>query len=130
MSAWVELQKIIDTLPLGVHVIDARGRIVEANRAWLIHFGITMDHVRGRLLSDVMRDMIFFDGGGQRKDSPWEFERPAALETLKTKLPHTATFQWSGSGRMRWSRCRIRNKRRWKTASCWENQNQFNFCAG
>lgn len=93
MKLQVDLQKIIDTLPLGVHVIDRQGRMVEANRAWLIHFGITMDRVRGRHLSEVMRDMIFFDSGGLRKDSPWEYENPAALETLKTKLPSTATFR-------------------------------------
>ena len=92
MRCPVELQKIIDTLPLSVHVIDSQGRMVEANRAWLIYFGITMDQVRGKLLSDVMRNMIFFNSGGLRKDTNWEFTAPAALETLRTKLPHTATL--------------------------------------
>lgn len=93
MKLQVDLQKIIDTLPLGAHVIDRQGRIVEANRAWLIRFGITMDHVRGKLLSEVMRDMIYFDGGEPRKDSPWEYTHPAALDVLETKLPSSATFR-------------------------------------
>ena len=86
------MQRIIDAIPLGVHVIDSAGRIVEANRAWLIHFGKTRDDVRGKPLKEVMRAMIFFDSGKSRKDNPWEFSDPAALEVLRTKLPCTATF--------------------------------------
>ena len=86
------MQRIIDAIPLGVHVIDSAGRIVEANRAWLIHFGKTRDDVRGKPLKEVMQAMIFFDSGKSRKDNPWEFSDPAALEVLRTKLPCTATF--------------------------------------
>lgn len=87
-----ELQRLIDAIPVGVHVINPQGRIVDANRAWLIDFGLTREEVRGKLLKDVMHSIIFCDSGAVRKDSPWEFDSPAALETLKTKLPAKATF--------------------------------------
>lgn len=86
------LQRLIDAIPLGVHVVDPQGRIIEANRAWLIDFGLTWDDVGGKPLKSVMKSMIFCDSGAGRKDDPWEFNRPAALETIRTKLPSRATF--------------------------------------
>ena len=86
------LQRLIDAIPMGVHVIDPEGRIVEANRAWLIEFGLTWEDVGGRHLKDVMKSMIFCDSGSGRLDDPWEFTAPAALETLRTRLPARATF--------------------------------------
>ena len=86
------LQRLVDAIPLGVHVVDPQGRIVEANRAWLIEFGLTWEDVGGKYLKDVMQSMIFCDSGAGRKDNPWEFTAPAALETIRTKLPSRATF--------------------------------------
>ena len=86
------LQRLTDAIPLGVHIVDPQGRIIEANRLWLIEFGLTWDDVKGKYLKDVMRSMIYCDSGAGRKDDPWEFNAPAALETLRTKLPSRATF--------------------------------------
>lgn len=86
------LQRLIDAIPLGIHIVDPQGRIIEANRLWLIEFGLTWDDVRGKYLKDVMRSMIYCDSGAGRKDDPWEFNAPAALETIRTKLPSRATF--------------------------------------
>ena len=93
MNETVSMQMMIDAIPVGVHVVDARGILVEVNRAWLIHFGVTADRVLGRPIGEIMRDMIYFDrSDGKRADDPWEFESPAALETLKTRLPSRASF--------------------------------------
>lgn len=92
MESEERLQRIIDAIPLGIHVTDTEGRIAEVNRVWLIQFGKTRDDVKGKPLKDVMRTMIFFDSGKSRKDDPWEFTDPAALEVLKTKLPCSSTF--------------------------------------
>ena len=86
------LQRIIDAIPVGVHVVDPQGRIIEANRVWLIEFGLTWGDVGGKYLKDVMRSMIYADSGAGRTDNPWEFTEPAALETIRTKLPSRSTF--------------------------------------
>lgn len=86
------MQRLLDAIPLGVHVVDPQGRIIEANRVWLIEFGLTWDDVGGKRLKDVMQSMIYCDSGAGRTDDPWEFTAPAALETIRTKLPSRATF--------------------------------------
>lgn len=89
------LRRVIDAIPLAIHIVDPQGIILEANRTWLIYFGLTRDDAVGHPLKDIMRSMIFCDSGAVqavRKDNPWEFNAPAALEAIRTKLPSRTTF--------------------------------------
>lgn len=84
---------LIDAIPKGVQVINRQGVLVDANRAWLIYFGVTLEDVRGRHIRDVMQDMVFANPAAIDKDAPaTEYTAPAALETLKTGLPHAMPF--------------------------------------
>ena len=94
------LRRFIDAIPLSMHVINPEGRIVDVNRAFLIHFGRTREDVQGQPLKQVMNSMIYFDRGKMRADEPWELETPAALEVLKTHLPSSATFHQGQSTAM------------------------------
>lgn len=84
---------LIDAIPKGVQVINRQGILVDANRAWLIYFGVTLEDVRGRHIRDIMQDMAFANPSAIDKEAPaTEYTAPAALETLKTGLPHAMPF--------------------------------------
>ena len=86
------LKRALDCVQVGIHIVDAEGRMLIANQTWLIQFGLTLDDVVGRPLKDIMRSMIYCDSGAGRKDNPWEFNSPAALESIRTRLPARSTF--------------------------------------
>lgn len=94
MDSWNDnYHYLIDAMPKGVHVINRQGILVDANRAWLIYFGVTLADVRGRHIREVMQDMVFVNPSAIDPDVPAdEFSSPAALETLKTGLPYSNTF--------------------------------------
>jgi transcriptional regulator with PAS, ATPase and Fis domain len=84
---------LIDAVPKGIQVINRQGILVDANRAWLIYFGVTLGDVKGRHIRDVMQDMVFANAAAIGPDAPTtEYSSPAALETLKTGLPYSNTF--------------------------------------
>ena len=84
---------LIDAVPKGIQVINRQGILVDANRAWLIYFGVTLGDVKGRHIRDVMQDMVFANAAAIDPDAPTtEYSSPAALETLKTGLPYSNTF--------------------------------------
>lgn len=94
MDSWnTNYHYLIDAVPKGIHVINRQGILVDVNRAWLIYFGTTLSDVKGRHIRDVMQDMVFVNTGAIDPDAPeTEYTSPAALETLKTGLPHSRTF--------------------------------------
>ena len=94
MDSWnTNYHYLIDAMPKGIQVINRQGILVDANRAWLIYFGVTLADVRGRHIRDVMQDMVFVNTGAVDPDAPaTEYSSPAALETLKTGLPYSTTF--------------------------------------
>lgn len=84
---------LIDAMPKGIQVVNRQGILVDANRAWLIYFGVSLEDVRGRHIRDVMQDMVFANPSAIDKSAPLtEYNAPAALETLKTGLPYSMTF--------------------------------------
>ena len=94
MDSWnTTHHHLIDAIPKGIHVINRQGILVDANRTWLIYFGATLDDVKGRHIRDVMQDMVFVNPAAIDPDAPaTEYNSPAALETLKTGLPYSMTF--------------------------------------
>ena len=94
METWnASYHHLIDAMPKGVQVTNRQGILVDANRAWLIYFGVSLENVRGRALSDVMQDMIFANPAAIDKTlPPTEYTSPAALEALQTGLPASRTF--------------------------------------
>lgn len=97
MDLWNEsYHYLIDAFPKGVQVINRQGVLVDANRAWLIYFGVSLNDVRGRHIRDVMQDMVFANPAAIDPELPaTEYTSPAALETLKTGLPYSTTFNQS-----------------------------------
>ncbi len=94
MDSWnTNYHYLIDAMPKGVQVINRQGILVDANRAWLIYFGVTLADVKGRHIREVMQDMVFVNTSAIDPDAPaTEYTSPAALETLKTGLPCSTTF--------------------------------------
>lgn len=94
MDSWNDnYHYLIDAMPKGVQVINRQGILVDANRAWLIYFGVTLADVKGRHIREVMQDMVFVNTAAIDPDAPsTEYSSPAALETLKTGLPYSNTF--------------------------------------
>lgn len=94
MDSWnTNYHYLIDAMPKGIQVINRQGILVDANRAWLIYFGVTLADVKGRHIRDVMQDMVFVNPAAIDPDAPaTEYSAPAALETLKTGLPYSMTF--------------------------------------
>ncbi len=83
---------LIDATPKGIHVINRAGILVDANRAWLIYYGVQLDDVKNRPLAEIMRDMMHIAPPASRKENDSEYLAPAALEVLKTGLPSSNTF--------------------------------------
>lgn len=94
MDSWnTTYHHLIDAIPKGIHIINRQGILVDANRTWLIYFGAVLDDVKGRHIRDVMQDMVFVNPAAIDPDAPaTEYTSPAALETLKTGLPFSMTF--------------------------------------
>lgn len=99
MESWSPVyHNLIDAMAKGVHVINRQGLLVDANRAWLIYYGVTLGDVRGRHIREIMQDMMYANSRAIDPDAPaTEYTSPAALETLKTGLPSAAPFN---NGRM------------------------------
>lgn len=94
MDSWnTNYHYLIDAIPKGIQIINRQGILVDANRAWLIYFGVTLSDVKGRHIRDIMQDMVFVNTAAIDPDAPaTEYSSPAALETLKTGLPYSTTF--------------------------------------
>lgn len=94
VDSWNEnYHYLIDAMPKGIQVINRQGILVDANRAWLIYFGVSLGDVRGRHIRDVMQDMVYINPSAIDPETPaTEYSSPAALETLKTGLPYSTTF--------------------------------------
>ena len=94
MDSWnTNYHYLIDAMPKGIQIINRQGILVDANRAWLIYFGVTLSDVKGRHIREIMQDMVFVNTAAIDPDAPvTEYNSPAALETLKTGLPYSTTF--------------------------------------
>ena len=87
------MHRLLEGIDACVYVVDPQGRLIDANSSWQIYFGHRIDFVRGKLLKDLMHEMIYARAMIDQEELPWEYEHPAALEAIKTGLPATTMLE-------------------------------------
>lgn len=75
-------RELLRNLPVMIHAVDRRGRIVEASDFWLETLGYSRQEVIGRPFQQILRAA----GGAERPFSLEDFFRPEAIRDLPAQL--------------------------------------------